>query len=64
MLVGLDKTFAVSDHDFSRFSITPSVTLAVGIPENIVESFYRGNVFVGFKGHMTPKIISFIFILL
>ena len=31
VLVGVDSTFAVSDHDFSKFSLTPSICLQVQI---------------------------------
>ena len=34
-------TFEVSDHDFSKFSLIPSVTLLVDIPAEISDSWYR-----------------------
>jgi hypothetical protein len=37
------------DHDFTKAKLTPSVTLAVDIPDSITESFYRGRVFVDVK---------------
>lgn len=40
---------AVADHDFSRGSIIPSVTLLVDIPEKPTESFYSGQVHVALK---------------
>lgn len=43
------KKFAVADHDFTKMSIIPSVTVLCDIPNNIDESFYRGQVFVGLK---------------
>ena len=49
VLVRAGTTFEVGDHDFTKFSITPSVILAVDIPDNIQESWYRGQVFVGYK---------------
>ena len=49
VLVGVNKTFAVSDHDFTNLTLTPSVILQVDIPSCIEESFYRGRVFVGIK---------------
>jgi len=33
--------FEVGDHDFMKFSIVPSVTLVVNIPDNIHDSCYR-----------------------
>ena len=49
VLVAIGKTFAVSDHDFTKFSLTPSVTLAIQIPDTIEGSFYTGNVYVNLK---------------
>ena len=37
------------DHDFTKSKLTPSVALAIDIPDSITESFYRGKVFVGVK---------------
>lgn len=46
VVVAEDKVFAVSDHDFTK----SSVTMLVDIPESIEEgSFYRGQVYVGVK---------------
>lgn len=39
----------MADHDFSRGSITPSVTLNIDIPTEPVESFYHGKVTVTLK---------------
>lgn len=51
VIVAENKIFAVSDHDFTKFSIVPSVTMIVDIPESVNEgSFYRGQVHVGIKG--------------
>lgn len=33
VIVSLNETFVVADHDFTRFSLTPSVILHVDIPE-------------------------------
>lgn len=49
VIVGQEKVFAVSDHDFTKFSIVPSVTMLLDIPESIYGSFYRGQVYVGVK---------------
>lgn len=43
------KQFTVADHDFTKFSIIPSVTVVCDIPESIDMSFYRGQVLVGVK---------------
>ena len=49
MLVSLNQSFKVCDHVFTRFSLIPSVTLPIDIPEEIDGSWYQGQVFVGFK---------------
>lgn len=49
VIVGQEKVFAVSDHDFTKFSKVPSVTMLLDIPESIYGSFYRGQVYVGVK---------------
>ena len=41
--------FQVADHDFTRFSIIPSVVFEVNIPESIAGSWYDGNVHVLYK---------------
>ena len=38
-----DETLAVGDHDFIKFSIVPSVIFAIDIPDEISESWYKGN---------------------
>lgn len=43
------KQFAVADHDFTKFSMIPSVTVVCDIPEKIDKYFYRGQVLVGLK---------------
>ena len=42
-------SFQVGDHDFSRSSITPSVSFLVDIPSSITGSWYDGQVYVLFK---------------
>ena len=49
VLVGVDQKLVVSDHDFTKFSLTPSVNLEVKLPDSIEGSFYRGKVHVGVK---------------
>ncbi|XP_019859353.1 PREDICTED: uncharacterized protein LOC109587561 [Amphimedon queenslandica] len=49
VIVSTSNTFVVGDHDFSKFKITPSVTLLVDIPDSIEGSFYTGQVFIGLK---------------
>ena len=49
VLVRAGTTFEVGDHDFTKFSIIPSVSLFIDIPERIEEPWYRGQVYVGYK---------------
>ena len=49
VLVHLNKTFEVGDHDFTKFSLIPSVTLSVDIPTDVADSWYTGDVFIGLK---------------
>lgn len=49
VIVELRQKMVVADHDFTKFSLTPSVCLLIDIPETIDGSFYRGDVYVGLK---------------
>ena len=49
VLVGLNEKMVVGDHDFTKFTLTPSVNFLITIPETIEGSFYRGKVHVGLK---------------
>ena len=49
VLVAIDKPFIVSDHDFTKARITPSVSLVCDVPLSLEESIYRGTVFVSLK---------------
>ena len=43
------SVFQVADHDFTRFSIIPSVVFEVNIPDSIAGSWYNGFVHVLYK---------------
>ena len=49
VIVRAGTTFAVGDHDLTKFSIVLSVSLLIDIPERIEDPWYRGQVFVGYK---------------
>ena len=49
VIVGMDQSMQVGDHDFCNISITPSVTFILDVPEDMDGSFYRGQVYVGVK---------------
>ena len=49
VLVALDKSFQVGDHDFTKFSLVPSVTLNINIPNEVARSWYTGDVSVIIK---------------
>ena len=44
VLVAQSETFEVGDHDFTKFSIIPSVSFIITIPESIDGSWYDGHV--------------------
>ena len=48
-LAPAEGEITAADHDFTKLSLTPSVTLFVDIPNNISESFYDGKVYVCYK---------------
>ncbi len=49
VMVGLNQTMEVGDYDFAKFSLTPSVSLDVDIPEDMDGNFCDGQVYVGLK---------------
>ena len=49
VLVAQNETFEVGDHDFTKFSVIPSVSFIIKIPETIEDSWYEGEVNVGYK---------------
>lgn len=50
VIVGVNgKKFCALDHDFTKCSVTPSVTMFCHIPEDIDGTFYSGQVYVGAK---------------
>ena len=46
VLTAAGMEFQVGDHDFTKFSIIPSVILKLDIPDGINVSWYSGNVTV------------------
>ncbi|GES77742.1 hypothetical protein GLOIN_2v1780244 [Rhizophagus clarus] len=48
-MVAQDSILAAADHDFTKLSLTPSVTFFISIPNDISGSFYDGQVFVSYK---------------
>ena len=49
VLVKVGASFEVGDHDFTMFSMVPSVTLVNDIPTEITGSWYSGKVFYALK---------------
>ena len=47
VLVSRNQSFEVADHDFTKFSMVPSVSLVVDIPDDVTSSWYSGQVLVG-----------------
>jgi len=42
VLVFVEKSFIVGDHDFTRSSLTPSGALFIDVPQSINGLFYHG----------------------
>ena len=49
MIIARNQDFLVADHDFTRFSLVPSICLFLDIPEEISDSWYQGQVRVTLK---------------
>ena len=49
VIVVCNRDFLVADHDFTRFSLVPSVSFFIDIPEEISESWFQGQVWVNLK---------------
>ena len=49
VIVAAGTTFEVGDHDFTKFSLVPSVVLINNIPHEVEGSWYCGNVIVSLK---------------
>ena len=49
VIVGKNIAFKVADHDFTKISITPSVTFSLNHPDSLEGSFYRGQVYICIK---------------
>ena len=49
VMVSATKAFEVEDHDFSKVSVIPSVSLLIDIPTEISDSWYSGQVTVCLK---------------
>jgi len=49
VIVSLQKEFCVGDHNFTKFSLIPSVAFIIDIPGAIDGSWYDGEVYIGLK---------------
>ena len=49
VIVARGTSFQVGDHDLTKFSVIPSVVLNVDIPDDVANSWYRGNVTITLK---------------
>ena len=49
VIVSANKIIAAGDHDFTKFSLVPSVILNVDIPESLEGTFYTGQVYISLK---------------
>lgn len=48
-MVAQNGTLAAAGHDFTKLSLTPSVTFFISIPDDISGSFYDGQVYVSYE---------------
>ena len=51
VIVGMNLSLQVADHNYTKLSVIPSVILKVDILDNVDGSFYRGDVCVTVKEH-------------
>lgn len=49
VIVGINQTLQVADHDFSKISLIPDATFIQEIPTSDEETWYRGQVYYGIK---------------
>ena len=49
VIVARSQSLLVADHDFTKLSVSPSVTMQINIPEDIEGSFYVGQIHAGVK---------------
>ena len=49
VIVNQGTVLQVGDHDFTRFSLIPSVALIVDVPAEVSGSWYHGQVYVSLK---------------
>ncbi|RIB24657.1 hypothetical protein C2G38_2167980 [Gigaspora rosea] len=49
VIVNKNVTFAISDHDFTKTGMVPSITMLCSIPKTIDGNFYAGQVNIGLK---------------
>src|SRR6266498_5141727 len=49
VIVSYNKSFVISDHDFTKYGIIPSVIMFCNISTSIEEFFYQGKVYIGLK---------------
>lgn len=49
VIIGLNQSFEVEDHDFTKVTLTPNIILQVDIPESTEGSFYQGRVHTALK---------------
>ncbi|CAG8461175.1 11024_t:CDS:2 [Racocetra fulgida] len=49
MAIPAQMELSASDHDFTKLSITPSVSLFANIPEDPIQLFYSGQVYIALK---------------
>ena len=49
IIVSNHERMVVGDHDFTKFSVIPSVIFEVDMPDTISGNWYSGQVYIGIK---------------
>ena len=49
VIVARSQSFQVANHDFTKLSVTPSVTMLINIPDDIEGTFYDSQIHIGVK---------------
>ena len=59
VIVARSQSFQVTNHDFTKVTVTPSATMLINIPDDIEGTFYDGQIHVGAKENCFQPSSSF-----
>jgi len=62
VIVSMEKEFSIGDHDFTKFSLIPSASFIIDIPDTIDGSWYDGEVHISLNCFISKnwKQVSFV----